>query len=155
MSLNVVALTGRLVADPELRMTTTGKEVATFRIAVDRPKTKDSIASTADFFTVVAWNSTATFVSRYFIKGSPIAVNGRLQSRSYETGNGEKRTVIEVVAQEVSFIGSNAVASAPTSTPTNAPNYSTTGNPTNLQPGYTTASASDFEAIDDDEDMPF
>lgn len=142
MSLNVVAMVGRLVADPELRTTTTGKEVATFRIAVDRPYSKDANAQKADFFTVVAWEGKALFVSRHFTKGSPIAVQGRLQSRTYDD-NGNKRTAIEILALEVSFCGSKNDGSAPVAT---AP-----GNAS----GFSTASPSDFEALDDDDDYPF
>lgn len=139
MSLNVVAMVGRLTADPELRTTSGGTEVVTFGIAVDRPYSKDANAQKADFFTVVAWANTALFVSRYFSKGSPIAVQGRLQSRTYEE-NGKKRTAIEIVAREVSFVGSKNDGSAPVAT---AP-----GNAS----GFSSASPSDFEDLEDDED---
>ena len=156
MSLNVVALMGRLVADPELRMTTTRKEVATFRIAVDRPLGKDQHTQTADFITIVAWESTATFVSRYFFKGSPIAVNGVLRSRSYTDSTGEKRNVLEVVAKEVSFCGNKNEGSAP-SAPTPPANSTGSYTPSyiNNTSGFSTASPSDFEEIEDDEDVPF
>ena len=151
---------GRLVADPELRMTTSRKEVATFRIAVDRPLSKDQHTQTADFITIVAWESTATFVSRYFSKGSPIAVNGVLRSRSYTDSTGEKRNVVEVVAKEVSFCGSKNEGSAPATPPLpNNPPANSTGSYTpsyiNNTSGFSTASPSDFEEIEDDEDMPF
>lgn len=160
MSLNLVVLMGRLVADPELRMTTTRKEVATFRIAVDRPLGKDQHTQTADFFTIVAWESLATFVSRYFSKGSPIAIQGVLRSRSYEDSTGEKRNVVEVVAKEIKFCGSKNEGSAP-ATPTlpNNPPANSTGSYTpsyiNNTSGFSTASPSDFVEIEDDEDTPF
>lgn len=147
MSLNVVAMVGRLVADPELRQTTTGKEVVTFRIAVDRPYSKDANAQKSDFFTVVAWNSTALFVSRYFSKGSEISIRGKLQSRNYEDGNGDRRTAIEILAEEVSFCGSKNQGTAPTQTAKPSANENANG--------FATASYSDFEGIGDDDDLPF
>ena len=157
MSLNVVTMMGRLVADPELRTTTGGTEVVSFRIAVDRPFSKDANAQKADFFPVVAWNNTALFVSRYFFKGSPIAINGNLQSRTYEDRNsGEKKTVIEIVAREVSFCGSKNEGSAPAApTPPANSTGSYTPSYTNTTSGFSTASPSDFEEIEDDEDLPF
>ncbi len=143
--LNCVTLMGRLVADPEVRTTTTGKSVCTFRIAVDRSFAKAGEQRQADFITIVAWESTANFVSRYFAKGSMIAVQGSIQTRNYEDNNGNKRTAFEVLAREVSFCGSKAetgsvapVAAAP-----------------QQAPAYQTAVPSDFEEIDDDEDLPF
>ena len=143
--LNCVTLMGRLVADPELRTTTTGKSVCTFRIAVDRSFVKAGEQRQADFITIVAWESTANFVTRYFTKGSMIAIQGSIQTRQYEDNSGNKRTAFEVVAREVSFCGSKAetgtVASA-AAAPAQAP-------------AYQTAAPSDFEEIEDDEDLPF
>ena len=143
--LNCVTLMGRLVADPEVRTTTTGKSVCTFRIGVDRSFAKPGEQRQADFITIVAWESTANFVSRYFVKGSMIAIQGSIQTRSYEDNNGNKRTAFEVLAREVSFCGSKAetgsVAPA-AAAPAQAP-------------AYQTAVPSDFEEIDDDEDLPF
>lgn len=148
MSLNVVAMVGRLTADPVLRTTTGGTEVVTFGIAVDRPYSKDANAQKADFFTVVAWEKTALFVSRYFSKGSPIAIQGNLQSRTYEDRNGEKKTAVEIVAKEVRFCGSKNENS---STDKSTAQYSSTD--TSTARGFSTASPSDFEEIDiDDED---
>lgn len=138
--LNCVTLIGRLVADVELKTTNSGKEVATFRIAVDRAFVKQGEQRQADFITIVAWGSTALFVSRYFSKGSMIAIQGRIQTRNYEDNNGKKRTAFEVVATEVSFCGGkNETSPAPAQTPS-APTY---------QP------ADDFEEIEDSEDLPF
>ena len=136
--LNCVTLMGRLVADPELRTTTSGKSVATFRIAVDRSFVKQGEQRQADFITIVAWGNTADFVARYFSKGSMIAIQGRIQTRSYEDNNGNKRTAFEVVATEVSFCGSK--------------NETSPGQ--NQAPTYTPAPA-DFEEIGDDDDLPF
>lgn len=143
--LNCVTLMGRLVADPELRTTTTGKSVCTFRIAVDRSFQKAGEQRQADFITIVAWESTANFISRYFAKGSMIAVQGSIQTRSYEDNNGNKRTAVEVLAREVSFCGSKA------ETGTTAPSVTEAA----PAPTYQTAIPSDFEEITDDDDLPF
>lgn len=145
--LNCVTLMGRLVADPELRTTTTGKSVATFTIAVDRSFVRQGEQRQADFIRIVAWESSATFVSRYFQKGSMIAIQGRIQTRNYEDANGAKRSAFEVIANEISFCGSKA-ESGTSVTPAAqvAPA---------VAPAYQTASANDFEEITDDEDLPF
>lgn len=103
--INSVVLIGRLVADIDLRTTTTGKEVTTFRIAVDRSYTKKDDEKQTDFITIVAWEHNARFVSRYFSKGSMIAIQGSIQTRTYEDKDGNKRTAVEVVAQTVDFCG--------------------------------------------------
>lgn len=142
--LNCVTLMGRLTADPEVRTTTTGKSVCTFSIAVDRSFARAGEQRQTDFINIVAWENTATFISRYFAKGSMIAIQGSIQTRSYEDKNGNKRTAFEVIAREVSFCGSKADTGsvAPAAAPAQAPTYQT-------------AVPSDFEEIDDDEDLPF
>lgn len=102
--LNNVILMGRVACDIELRTTTSGKSVATFRIAVDRSYSKDG-KKEADFITIVAWGNTADFVSKWHKKGDMIAIRGEIQTRSYEDKSGNKRTAFEVVAREVSFCG--------------------------------------------------
>ena len=147
--LNCTTLIGRLVADPELKTTNSGKSVATFRIAVDRAFVKQGEQRQADFITIVAWGNQALFVSRYFSKGSMIAIQGRIQTRNFEDGNGNKRTAFEVVATEISFCGGkNETSPAPAqaTTTTYAPAPAST-------PTYTPA---DFEEIPvDDDDLPF
>jgi single-strand DNA-binding protein len=101
MALNHSTIMGRLVSDPELRRTTTGKAVTSFTIACDKPG-KDSGAS---FIPCVAWEKTGEFIDNYFTKGSPIAVEGRLESRQYETKEGQKRTILEVVVSQAHFCG--------------------------------------------------
>ena len=103
--LNVVAIMGRLVADPQLRQTTTGRNVASFRIACDRGRRDANGQSQAAFIDVVAWERTAEFVCRYFQRGSLIAIDGRLQSRQFQDKNGNNRTVVEIVANNVNFTG--------------------------------------------------
>lgn len=101
--LNKVIIAGRITKDPELRTTTSGKEVCTVSIAVDRDfKTKDGEKET-DFITVVAWRNTAVFLSKYFTKGRMAIVDGKLQTRSYEDKDGKKRVAVEVVADNVYF----------------------------------------------------
>lgn len=106
--LNCVTLIGRLCAAPELKTTPSGKEVCSFTLAVDRSYTKPGEERQADFIPVVAWGSNALFVSRYFSKGSMIAVMGSIQSRNYTDNKGNKRTSIEVKAEELSFCGSKS-----------------------------------------------
>ena len=102
--LNKVFLQGRLVADPELRHTQTGTAVASFRLAVDRDfKNKETGERTADFINIVAWRQTAEFASKYLGKGRMAIVEGKLQTRSYEDRDGNKRTATEVVADNVYF----------------------------------------------------
>ncbi len=103
--LNRVILMGRIVADPELKTTGTGISVTSFRIAVDRSYVKQGEERKADFFDIVCWRNTAEFVCRYFGKGSLIAVEGQLQSRTYQAKDGTNRYVVEVVADNVSFTG--------------------------------------------------
>lgn len=101
--LNQVVLMGRMTADPELRHTQSGVAVATFRLAVDRDfKDKDG-EKKADFLPVVCWRGTAEFVSKYFAKGRLVAVCGRLQVREYTDKDGNKRSVTEIVADNVYF----------------------------------------------------
>lgn len=102
--LNKAFLMGRLVADPELRHTQSGIAVASFRIAVDRDfKDKDTGERKADFINIVAWRSTAEFVSRYFAKGRMAVVEGRIQVRDYTDRDGNKRYATEIIADNVYF----------------------------------------------------
>ena len=137
--INNVTLMGRLVADPELRTTTTGKSVANFTIAVDRSYSKNGNKET-DFINIVAWENTADFVSKYFGKGSMIAIQGSIQTRNYEDKNGNKRTAFEVVAKEVSFCGGKN-------------ENSSTGTTTGAL--ASTSTEPDFEEIDVDDSLPF
>lgn len=101
--LNQVVLMGRLTASPELRHTQSGVAVTIFRLAVDRDfKDKDG-EKKADFLPVVCWRGTAEFVSKYFSKGRLVAVCGRLQVREYTDKDGNKRSVTEIVADNVYF----------------------------------------------------
>ena len=100
--MNIVALLGRLTADPELRYTTQGVSVTTFTLAVDRPQ-KDA---DADFPTIVAWRQTAEFVCRYLHKGSRVAISGELHTRNYSGQDGKSHKITEIYADRVEFADS-------------------------------------------------
>lgn len=143
MSLNVVAIMGRLAADPQMRQTQAGKSVCSFRIACDRGRKDANGQNQTDWLNVVAWDKTANFVSRYFSKGSMIAVTGRLQSRNYQDKNGNNRTAIEIVANQVSFCGEkkqDTKSFQPANE--NVLNFAQGGN-------------DDFAPVDDADDLPF
>lgn len=141
--LNVAVLQGRLVADPELRTTQGGTSVCSFRIAVDRNFSDQSGQRQADFIDIVAWRGTAEFVCKYFSKGQLIALNGRIQTRSYEDRNGNKRTAVEVVADNVSFCGSKSE------------NGSSGQESRYGTPPPTRKSQEDQQYYDTDDDLPF
>jgi len=101
--MNKPYLIGRLTKDIDLRYINSNKAVGTTSIAVNRPKQKDK-EQEADFINVVLWGNTAENCSKYIGKGSRIAIEGRIQTRSYETENGQKRYVFEVVAENVEFL---------------------------------------------------
>ena len=103
--MNKVILIGNLAADPELRQTSSGLPVCTFRLAVQRRFSNAQGVREADFFTIVAWRQTAELCNRFLTKGRKCAVVGSLQTRSYDAQDGSKRYVTEVVADEVEFIG--------------------------------------------------
>ena len=101
--MNVVAVMGRLVRDPELRRTGNGTAVASFTIAVERDYKGENGEKETDFFDVVAWRGTAEFVSKYFSKGRMAAVQGRLQTRTWTDKDENKRKAVEIVAEAVYF----------------------------------------------------
>lgn len=102
MAFNLVVLTGRLTADVELKVTPSGKNVCSFSIAVDRGYGENK---TTDFINIVAWNGSAEFISKYFGRGDMIGIEGSIQTRKYTDKNGNNRTVFEVVASNIQFIG--------------------------------------------------
>ncbi len=104
--LNRVVLIGRLTKDPELRYTPAGGvAVTTFTLAVNRRFRGKDAQQEADFIPIVVWNKLAEICAKYLVKGSQVAVEGRLQLRSYEDREGQRRNVAEVVADNVQFIG--------------------------------------------------
>jgi len=111
--LNRIILMGRLTRDPELRHTQTGTAVASFSLAVDRDfKDKGTGERSTDFIDIVAWRSTAEFVSRFFTKGRMAVVEGRLQMRDWTDKDGNKRRSAEVIADNVYFGDSKRDAEA-------------------------------------------
>lgn len=104
--MNKVILVGRLAQDPEVRYTQGGKAVASFNLAVNRFGGGSAQKESADFIPIVAWEKLAEICGNNLTKGSQILVEGRLQIRSYETQDGQKRRVSEVVAQSIEFLGS-------------------------------------------------
>lgn len=147
--INMVALMGRMTYEPELKSTPNGVSVLRFQVACDRTYQKDSQNRQADFIDCVAWRQTAEFISRYFHKGSMIAVEGTLQTSNYTDKDGNKRKQIEVLANNVSFCGSKAENGSQGTQ--GAQNEQYTQNGMNID--YDDA---DFEEIgNDDDDLPF
>jgi single-strand DNA-binding protein len=110
--LNRIILIGRLTRDPELRYVPSGQPVASFTLAVDRPFTNQQGERETDFIDIVAWRKLAEQVSQHLSKGRLVAVEGRLQIRSFETQDGQKRRVAEVVADAVRFLDRKAAGAA-------------------------------------------
>lgn len=143
---NKAILVGRITADPELKQTQSGIFICNFSVAVDRRFTARDAERKADFINVVAWRERAEFVSKYFHKGDPIGVEGSIQTRNYEDKTGAKRTAVEVVADNVFFVGSKNSGSGSSGPRSEAP-------AANL--AYASGAASDFEEIEIDNDLPF
>lgn len=131
--MNVVALTGRLTSDPELRKTQGGVSVTRFTIAVDRNFTPKGEEKKADFIDCVAWRSDAEFICNYFGKGQMIAVSGEINTGSYEK-DGIKRRYWEIKVDHASFCGSKAEGNNQAEFSNNAP---------------------DFDELPPDDDLPF
>lgn len=140
---NKIILGGRLTADPELRTTPSGVKVTKFDIAVNRRS--NGSEQVTDFFNITAWRGTAEFITRFFRKGSSICIVGSVQKREWTDQSGNKRYSVEIVADEATFVdGKSDGASAAPSTQGAAPSY--------MPDAY---SAPQFDAISDDEDLPF
>ena len=98
--LNICALQGRLARDPELRQTTTGKQVAMFTLACDRGRKDANGRTTADWIQIVAWDRLADFAAKWLTKGQMVTVDGRLQSRTYQAKDGTNRTAAGSIAKK-------------------------------------------------------
>ena len=145
--LNSAIIMGRLTADPELRTTSSNISFVRFSVAVDRAYQKQGTERQTDFINVVAWRQTADFVSRYFRKGQMIAVQGSIQTGSYEK-DGVRRQTFEIVADNVSFCGSKNESGAAT-----ADRYPT---PAAQPASFQNNSADDFAGVDAvEDDLPF
>ena len=166
--LNKAILMGRLTRDPELRYTQSNIPVVTFSIAVDRNYSNNGGDRQTDFIDIVAWRRTAEFVSQWFTKGQMIVVVGSIQSRRWQDKNGNNRTSIEVVADEVQFGESKRSRESGGSYPNNNGGYPQNGgyqNPNPYAAPQQSAPApsfdmpevnSDFAEIsDDDGEVPF
>ena len=138
---NLVVLTGRLTADPELKTTASGISVTTFSIAVNR-RYRAGEETETDFINIVAWRQSAEFVAKYFKKGNLIGIEGSIQTRRYQDKNGNNRTAFEVVANNVQFVESKR-DSSPVDT--------------NEPASFSNAGANDFADLGDasDDDLPF
>lgn len=137
--MNRVVLIGRLGKDPELRFTASGKAVCQFSLAVNRPFSKEK---EVDFFNIVVWGKVAENCAKYLGKGRMVGLEGRLQARSYDAQDGQKRYITEVVAENVEFLEFKDKGSQ---------QYSGNGDGGDFGQGV----PMDFQAADDDEDIPF
>ena len=142
--LNCAVIIGRLTADPELRQTPSSVPVTRFTVAVDRGYAKQGEERKADFINVIAWRSTAEFVCKYFNKGSMIAVQGAIETGSYEK-DGVKRYTFEIKADNVSFCGGKNEQSSNEGVANNA----------TTTPNFSSPAVDDFAAMADDDDLPF
>lgn len=131
--MNKVVLIGRLTADPDIRRTQSGKCVASYRLAVDRPFKSDGQPE-ADFISCVAWGKSGEFCQRYLHKGMKIALEGRIQTRTYDDKDGKKVYVTEVIVEHHEFCESKRSADSG---------------------GYAEPAQGFTEIDEDDSDLPF
>lgn len=144
--MNSVVLAGRLVADPELKTTSSGVEVTSFRLAVNQDYVKSGEEKKADFFNITAWRQTAAFICKYFHKGNGIVLKGRLQSRTYQAQDGSNRYIVEVVADNAEFPLGGGKSNDDTS------NYAPTASAPAQTAAVSDTSSADFPV---DDDLPF
>ena len=140
MSINKVIIKGNISNEVELKQTQGGTSVCSFNVAVNR-YAKDPREAKTDFFTVVAWQAKAEFVSKYFKKGQAIVVVGRLENREWTDKNGNKRISTEIIAEEISFAGGKESSTEAKNEP--------------YVPSAYTQNSQNFEAIPSDEGLPF
>ena len=159
--LNKAILMGRLTRDPELRHTQSNMAVCSFSLAIDRGRKDQNGERQTDFIDCVAWGRQAEFVAQWFTKGSMAIVVGRIQSRRWQDQNGNNRTAVEVVANNINFAGSknsNAGGGANYQNHS-APAYQNAApaRPATVEaaPSYSAGNADDFAVIDDSDDLPF
>ncbi len=149
--LNVAVLMGRLVADPELKHTPSDVAVTSFTIAVGRKFAKPGEERQTDFIDIVAWRNTAEFVSKYFKKGQLIAIEGSIQTRTYQDKEGNKRKAFEVVANSVEFAESKK-----SSDQSYSPEIAAKPVEKNADfETYSSGKDDDFQTIESDDDLPF
>ena len=151
--LNIIALMGRLVADPELRHTSNDVPVASFTLAVERSYVRQGGGRETDFIDVIVWRKTAEFVCKYFSKGQLVAVQGSMQTRSYQDKEGNKRKVFEVIADNVHF----AESKKSFADNANAKNKEEAMAVVSTEAGSSYSSGNDegFKEVPIDDDLPF
>ncbi|MBD5104575.1 MAG: single-stranded DNA-binding protein [Ruminococcaceae bacterium] len=154
---NKAILMGRICNDLELKTVPSGASVLSFRLAVDRSYQIKGEERKADFFNIVAWRSTAEFISRYFAKGRMILVEGELQTRQYIDKNGSTQNIVELVVNTAHFTGEKA-----TNSNSNSNNYGGYNPPPPANtaanaaaPAISSGSTSDFVETGSDDDYPF
>lgn len=140
---NRIIITGRLVADPELRQTQSSIAVTKFRIAVQRRFSKEE---KTDFFDVEAWRAAAEFVSKYFTKGKLIEIDGTLQTSPWEDKNQSKHQGVKIIAEQVNFVGDKHKEDGHAAQPGNSAAPAFDATPEGFDP---------FAAVSDDGDLPF
>ncbi len=143
--MNRVVLVGRLARDPELRTTSSGVSVCNFTVACDRRYAQNGERQ-ADFISCIAWRQSGEFVSRYFTKGNRIALEGSIQTRSWDDQNGNKRYATEVVVDHVEFAQSKGEGG-----------YAPQGMPAVASASAPSAPAEDIDGFMpiEEEDLPF
>ena len=145
--MNKAILIGNLANDPETRTTQSGISQCTFRLAVQRRFSNQQGVREADFLTIVCWRQLAELCSRYLAKGRRVAVEGSIQTRSYDAQDGSKRYVTEIVADNVEFLSSRDDAQRSGS-------YAAPSAPAPAAPAKPAVGKDDFTEVDDDE-LPF
>ena len=153
--MNRAIIIGRLTKNPESRTTSSGIASTTFTVAVSRPFTSQNGEREADFLNCVAWRKQAENIAKYCTKGSQVAVEGRIQTRTYDAQDGSKRYVTEIIADNVTFLGSKGGSSMPSN------NYEGNNNSNSSKDIQTTdlnedpyANMGEEVALSDD-DLPF
>ena len=155
--MNKVILVGRLTKDPEMRTTASGVATTNFTLAVNRNFTNQSGEREADFLTCVAWRRLAETIAKFCTKGSQVAVEGRIQTRSYDAQDGTKRYVTEIMVDNIDFLGSRRDNNTSSYTPAN----DNSNNFMDTPPVDTTdLSVDPYEALGEevalsDDDLPF
>lgn len=142
MAINKVFIKGNISSEVELKQTQSGTSVCSFNVAVNR-FSKEPNGAKVDFFTVVAWQQKAEFVSRYFKKGSGIVIVGRLENREWSDKNGNKRISTEIIAEEIDFVGGKESSSE------------AKPEPSTYMPSAYTSNNQNFEEIPSDGTLPF
>lgn len=140
MAINKVIIKGNISNEIELKQTQNGTSVCSFNVAVNR-FSKDSGEAKVDFFTVEAWQQKAEFVAKYFGKGKGIVVVGRLENREWQDKQGNRRIITKIVAEEFDFVGGKE--------------SSTEAKKEDYVPSAYTSNSQNFEAIEDQEGLPF